>query len=455
MTHVIYTKHQSCTKEFIIEARTKPYRLVTRGIVAIAISVIAAGCATTDRSQMLVEGKKGKDWYKGNTHTHTLWSDGDAAPEWAVAWYKEHGYDFLSLTDHNIVLHGEKTVPVSADSKVTPERLGQLHDKFGHDHVEVTPGKNGGEVMHLKTLEELRDSFEERGSFLLVEGEEITGRTHVNGINIRKRIRQSSADDNVESMRDQIDAVNEQSKKLHIPMFAHIDHPNFSSAISAEDILEVPQGRFFEIYNGHGGVRNWGSEKLRIPNTDKKWDIILAHRISANPNSMMYGVATDDTHTYFATGAGNSIPGRGWSMVLAKRLTAKSLVRAYLRGDFYSSAGVTLSRIEWDDSSFTVEPETESGVGYTTQFIGTRKGFDTKSSPALDDNGNPMANRTRLYSDDIGEILYETTDVPAVYKFQGDELYIRAKVVSSKLKDQPFKAGDVEIAWTQPVVPGR
>lgn len=25
-------------------------------------------------------------WYKGNTHTHSLWSDGDAAPETAVGW---------------------------------------------------------------------------------------------------------------------------------------------------------------------------------------------------------------------------------------------------------------------------------------------------------------------------------------------------------------------------------
>jgi len=31
-------------------------------------------------------------WYKGNTHTQTLWSDGDAAPEFAADWYKSHGY---------------------------------------------------------------------------------------------------------------------------------------------------------------------------------------------------------------------------------------------------------------------------------------------------------------------------------------------------------------------------
>jgi hypothetical protein len=36
-----------------------------------------------------------------NTHTHTLESDGDSAPEEVVRWYREHGYDFLVITDHD------------------------------------------------------------------------------------------------------------------------------------------------------------------------------------------------------------------------------------------------------------------------------------------------------------------------------------------------------------------
>ena len=40
-------------------------------------------------------------WYKGNIHTHTNKSDGDADPEFVTQWYKDHNYDFLVLSDHN------------------------------------------------------------------------------------------------------------------------------------------------------------------------------------------------------------------------------------------------------------------------------------------------------------------------------------------------------------------
>jgi len=41
--------------------------------------------------------------YRGNTHTHTINSDGDTAPDAVVRWYREHGYQFLIITDHEFV----------------------------------------------------------------------------------------------------------------------------------------------------------------------------------------------------------------------------------------------------------------------------------------------------------------------------------------------------------------
>lgn len=42
-------------------------------------------------------------WYRGNLHTHTTRSDGALEPEEVVRRYRQAGYDFLALTDHNVV----------------------------------------------------------------------------------------------------------------------------------------------------------------------------------------------------------------------------------------------------------------------------------------------------------------------------------------------------------------
>ena len=49
-------------------------------------------------------------WFKGNTHTHSWWSDGDSPPEMVVGWYQQHGYNFLVLSDHNTLSDRERWV---------------------------------------------------------------------------------------------------------------------------------------------------------------------------------------------------------------------------------------------------------------------------------------------------------------------------------------------------------
>lgn len=43
-------------------------------------------------------------WLKGNLHTHSTESDGLLTPEELAQAYHDHGYDFLSLTDHNMLI---------------------------------------------------------------------------------------------------------------------------------------------------------------------------------------------------------------------------------------------------------------------------------------------------------------------------------------------------------------
>ena len=108
-------------------------------------------------------------WLRGNTHTHTLWSDGDAPPETAIAWYVDHDYDFLVLSDHNLVQTGERWFDVSDDGRLTPAKVDAVTARFGTDFAELREG-DGGPQMRLRRLDELKSMFDRDGEFVLIPG---------------------------------------------------------------------------------------------------------------------------------------------------------------------------------------------------------------------------------------------------------------------------------------------
>ena len=63
------------------------------------------GCRSSRRGRdgQQTAGGEPLKWFKGNTHTHSLNSDGDSTPEDVVRWYREQRYQFLFFTDHNVV----------------------------------------------------------------------------------------------------------------------------------------------------------------------------------------------------------------------------------------------------------------------------------------------------------------------------------------------------------------
>ena len=47
-------------------------------------------------------------WLKGNIHSHSTVSDGMFSPRELAELYRDHGYAFLSMTDHNVLVsHSE------------------------------------------------------------------------------------------------------------------------------------------------------------------------------------------------------------------------------------------------------------------------------------------------------------------------------------------------------------
>jgi len=308
--------------------------------------------------------------------------------------------------------------------------------------------------MRLKTHDELSAYFNEDGKFLLVPAEEITSSMadiHTNGLNLREPI-PGGKGTRAEILQGHLDAVADQMERYDVPMVAHVNHLNWGTGIVSEEMIEVRGLKFFEVYNGHPGVRTWGRVNRGMPSNDEHWDIIQSMRLrrdAAQP--LVYGLATDDSHEYHEWSPRNVNPGRGWIMVQAESLEANALMQALLDGNFYSTTGVILDDITRSKESLSISIAAEDGVSYTTQFIGTEKGFDASTAARLDAAGNPIAGATLEYSDEVGAILQETTANPAVYAFSGRELYVRAVVKSDKAQTNPVGADDVEMAWVQPV----
>ena len=395
----------------------------------------------------LTAGAQTARWWKGNLHTHTFWSDGDDFPEMVGSWYKDHGYHFLALSDHNIMLEGEKWLAVTNASR--RKTLEKYIERFGGDWVEQRTLESTQRV-RLKTLIEFRKLLEERDRFLMIPSEEITAMLtiHMNATNLRDFIKPRLGSNALEVMQLNVDAVLEQRERTGQPMFPHINHPNFGLAITAEDLMRVKGDRFFEVYNGHAQVYSFGHKGH--PGMDTVWDIMLAHRLTDLKLGMMYGVGVDDSHQYHNMNVTNSNPGRGWVVVRAPELSAEAIIKAMEAGDFYASSGVRLKDIQFRTNTLSIAIEPEDGVSYVTQFIGTRKNFDRSSTPGVSFAGKPI---TRQYSGDIGEVFAIRRGTTAEYPMTGDELYVRAKVISSKLKENPHAEGERETAWTQPVQP--
>lgn len=391
-------------------------------------------------------------WYRGNLHTHSLWSDGDDYLEAIALWYREHNYDFLGFTDHNVLADKERWIDVEK-SKGKQKAFDKLKQKFPDGWVEERKTEDKLET-RLKTFREVADRFSEPGKFLLIQGEEVSDSfqkfpIHMNANNVKELVVPRHGDSVAETIQNNTDALIAQRERTGQPMMIHLNHPNFGYGVTAEDLMRIRGENFFEVYNGHPGVNNSGNKEHA--STERIWDIINSFRLSELKMQPLFGLGTDDGHAYHNIPSRASEPGRGWVMVLSEKLTPESLIAAMEAGRFYASSGVTLERVTSSTNGLDVAVKADSDVKYTIEFIGTRRGFDSKSEPVLDKEGKEVR-ATRRYSDDIGKVLARVEGTTASYRFTGDELYVRARVTSSRKHPNPSEVGEFERAWTQPAI---
>ncbi len=393
-------------------------------------------------------------WWKGNIHTHSLWSDGNDFPEMIADWYRTHDYNFLALSDHNVLSEGQRWMPHrEIVRRGGGNALKEYKETFGDGWVETRgPADSDMFQVRLKPLNEFRALVEERGKFIMIQGEEISDRSqgvpvHMNASNLKTIIQPLGGPTVREAMTNNLRALEDQAKRTGREMMLHLNHPNFGLAITAEDLAAVLGEQFFEVYNGHPSVKQEGD--ANHPSVERLWDIANTLRIDQWRAAPLFGVATDDSHNYHSSSGSTS--GRGWVMVRAQYLTPEHLIRAMKQGDFYASSGVSLESVEYDREKrkLRVVIAGKQGIEYTTQFIGTRANYDKTTSDPTGEDGKPLR-ATKIYSDDVGEVLATTTGPVAEYTLTGEELYVRAVVTSSEDHDNPSMKDQKKQAWTQP-----
>lgn len=280
-------------------------------------------------------------WFKGNLHTHTNKSDGDATPVVVARWYRDQDYDFLALTDHNKLVDPQAVAAELGDAKG-------------------------------------------RKPFLLVAGEEVTdglkdgprpAAIHLGALGTTRTVGAQGGKTVPEVLARCIKAIRAGGG------VAIVNHPNFVWSLTPADLLSNPEITHFEVYNAHPIVHNLGGGGK--PSTEQMWDRVLS---TGRP---LYGLATDDAHYYAKFTLKHANPGRGWVCVRAAALTPDAILAALQAGNFYASTGVDLSDIQTTGGvlRLTIVPGWASSPNmaekYSTQFIG-RDGKVLKTDLSLE-----------------------------------------------------------------------
>jgi len=217
-------------------------------------------------------------WLKGNVHSHTTRTDGKCPPDKQIRDYHAQGYDFLSLTDHNVV-----------DS----HQLGKGVD------ICLIPGWE----------RDIRDNPENTKCIHVVG----LFPSDADATPIREERRYDCREISNQQLLDEMHSDGE---------YVILAHPQWSRMTPAE-VLELSGFHAIEVFNT-------GCERLmHAGRADLYWDLLL------QSGRRVWGIACDDTHGKTA----KSDRFGGWIMVKAEGRSASAIIEQMKTGSFYLSQG--------------------------------------------------------------------------------------------------------------------
>ncbi|NIP19250.1 MAG: hypothetical protein GWM87_14665, partial [Xanthomonadales bacterium] len=321
-------------------------------------------------------------------------------------WYHDHGYHFVSITDHN--RHTDASiVSLPADS---------------------------------------------RPDFLLVSGMEVTSDHRYPGV-IQEGERKIHS--TAFGTREPVDwRYGDPGKSAILSLQAErigaaggvqvVSHPNYRFQLVPGDVTESSGVRLIEIANVHPRSNHAGHPGFR-PGTEEFWDRVLTG------GKLVYGVAADDAHDFAwfrqaLRNHGYAPPGGAWIMVRAPELTVTALSEALLRGDFYGSTGVHLADVTVRDGFYRVTLDRER----TLREV--RHRWIRDAAPVVDSDDSHFVIE---FIGSHGRILHAVHDHDsAELKLEPEHVYVRARIAYLELLPDWLNRNRARAyyAWTQPVM---
>lgn len=265
------------------------------------------------RDQQMFQGTAGS-WYKGNLHSHTMLSDAVLTPEEDARLYRENGYSFLCISDHDLYT--------------------DFRAELNRDDFLILPGLEYSAILY---------SADGSRRFKMHHMHGILGNTAMRQAATAPVFRHRGAVpplkyygswDGAAVAQQMADFLSQRG------MLVTYNHPVWSR-VEGREFLQTKGLWAIEVYN-YGTVveSNTGADTVY-------WDTMLrqGRRITA--------FASDDNHNIAPLDDSCG----GWIMVKAPALTHDDLINAMLAGNYYSSSGPEIyaygvtGQVAWVDCS--------------------------------------------------------------------------------------------------------
>lgn len=248
---------------------------------------------------------RSKPVYKGNLHLHTTWSDGSLPAAEVVQAFKEKGYHFICLSDHEVYTRT---------------------DAFDTEHFITLPGMERGGLnpvadkdpgYHFGVIDDPAETPEA----------ERFGHLQTFPVPI-----QWEGDHSPQQL------IDEMRRHGNLVIF---NHPEWHMT-RFEDMVKYDGFFAIEIYNH---ATEWSTVSCY---GTAYWDHALQN------GKRVFGIAADDSHGHDPTW---KIPeyGGGWVQVQADALSKRDIVGSLKSGSFYASSGPEIYDVRVEDGQLSIE----------------------------------------------------------------------------------------------------